>query len=183
MDAGFVLLTERLRLRAYRPEDVDALAPMFADAEHMRFYPAPFTREDTTAWVARQLERYRDDGFGLWVIESRDGGEFLGTAGPTIQVVEGVGEVEIGWHVRPGRKGRGIAPEAGAAARDWAFANLEADYLISLVRPENVPSARVAEKIGMRVDREVDHAGLRHAVYRIDRGAVTAPGPAGAAAP
>ena len=78
-------------------------------------------------------------------------------------------EVEIGWHTRPGRKGEGIAPEAAAAARDWAFANLEVDHLISLVRPENRPSGRVAEKIGMQVDREVDHKGLRHNVYRIDR--------------
>ena len=78
-------------------------------------------------------------------------------------------EVEIGWHTRPGRKGEGIAPEAGAAARDWAFENLDVDHLISLVRPENHALGRVAEKLGMHVDREVDHKGLRHRVYRIDR--------------
>jgi RimJ/RimL family protein N-acetyltransferase len=83
-----------------------------------------------------------------------------------------VDEVEIGWHTRPGRKGEGIAPEAASAARDWAFANLDVDHLISLVRPENEASARVAEKIGMRVDREVDHKGLRHRVYRIGREAL-----------
>jgi RimJ/RimL family protein N-acetyltransferase len=124
-------------------------------------------------------QRYRDDGFGLWIIESREGGGFIGTSGPTVQVVDGVPEVEIGWHVRPGMKGRGIAPEAAVAARDWAFANLEADHLMSLVRPENLPSARVAEKIGMRVDREVAHAGLPHSVYRIDR----ASAPLGGTAP
>ena len=96
-------------------------------------------------------------------------GEFLGTAGPTVQIVEGIDEVEIGWHTRPGRKGEGIAPEAAAAARDWAFANLDIDHVISLVRPENLASRRVAEKLGMRVDREVDHKGLRHRVYRFDR--------------
>jgi ribosomal-protein-alanine N-acetyltransferase len=92
-----------------------------------------------------------------------------GTAGPSLLIVEGVEEVEIGWHTRPGRKGEGIAPEAGAAARDWAFENLDADHLISLVRPENTGSKRVAQKIGMHVDREVDHKGMRHFVYRIDR--------------
>jgi RimJ/RimL family protein N-acetyltransferase len=169
VDEGFVIETDRLRLRAYRRDDVDDLAEMFADAEHMRFYPAPFTREQTQAWVDRTFERYRDDGFGLWVIEDRGTGAFLGTAGPSIQVVEDVREVEIGWHVRPGAKGRGIAPEAGSAARDWAFANLEADHLISLVRPENVPSGRVAEKLGMRIDRPVDHHGYVHDVWRIER--------------
>lgn len=169
MDRGFVLETERLRLRAYRREDADHLAPMFADTEHMRWYPAPFTLEQTVAWVDRQFERYRVDGFGLWVIEDRETSAFLGTAGPTVQVVEDVREVEIGWHVRPGAKGRGIAPEAGAAARDWAFASLGVDHVISLIRPENLPSARVAGKLGMVVDRRVLHHGLLHDVWRVDQ--------------
>ena len=135
MDEGFLLETAHLCLRGYRPKDVDLLAPMFADPDHMRFYPSPFTREQTEAWVERQLQRYRDDGFGLWIVEGNATDEFLGTAGPTVQMVEGVREVEIGWHVRPGRKGRGIAPEAGAVARDWAFVTLEVDHVISLVRP------------------------------------------------
>ncbi|MGZ8607532.1 MAG: GNAT family N-acetyltransferase [Actinomycetota bacterium] len=163
-----IVETDRLLLRAYRIEDVDGLAPMFADPEHMRYYPAPLTREGTVAWVERQLERYREDGFGLWIIEERSTKVVLGTAGPTLQVVEGDPHVEIGWHVRPGRKGEGIAPEAGAAARDWAFANLGVDHVISLVRPENVPSARVAEKLGMQVDREADFKGLLHRVWWLD---------------
>ena len=176
------LETERLRLRPYRREDLDDLASMFADPEHMRYYPMPFTREETATWIERQFDRYRDDGFGLWVIEDRATGEVLGTAGVTVQIVEDVREVELGWHVRPGMKGRGIAPEAGVAARDWAFANLDVDHLISLVRPENAASARVAEKIGMRVEREVDFHGLRHSVYRIDR-EIRLPDPGGGAGP
>jgi RimJ/RimL family protein N-acetyltransferase len=69
------LETERLRLRPHRREDFDDLAPMFADPEHMRHYPVPFTREETATWIERQFERYRDDGFGLWVIEDRATGE------------------------------------------------------------------------------------------------------------
>jgi RimJ/RimL family protein N-acetyltransferase len=52
---------------------------------------------------------------------------------------------------------------------DWAFETLEVDHVISLVRPENTGSNRVAQKLGMRVDREVDRSGMRHYVYRIDR--------------
>ena len=142
---------------------------MFADPEHMRWYPAPFDLETTRAWLERQIAAYGTRGFALLIVEDRVTGEFLGTAGPTLQLVEDVEEVEIAWHTRPGRKGEGIAPEAAAVARDWAFANLDIDHLISLVRPENAPSRRVAEKIGMHVDREVDYKGLRHLVYRIDR--------------
>jgi [ribosomal protein S5]-alanine N-acetyltransferase len=164
--------TDRLRLRRYRCEDLDDLHAMLSDPEHMRWYPAPFDPETTSAWLERTLASYAIRGYGLLIVEDRVTGEFLGTAGPTLQVVEGVDEVEIGWHTRPGRKGEGIAPEAASAARDWAFANLDVDHLISLVRPENEASARVAEKIGMRVDREVDHKGLRHRVYRIGREAL-----------
>jgi RimJ/RimL family protein N-acetyltransferase len=169
VDEGFLLETERLRLRPYRREDVEALAPMLGDAEHMRFYPSTLDRAGTEAWIERQLERYATDGYGLWVAELRADGGFVGTVGPVLQEVEGERHVEIGWHVRPGLKGLGYAPEAGAAARDWAFANLGVDHVISLILPGNTPSARVAEKLGMRVWREADFKGHRQLVYRIDR--------------
>jgi RimJ/RimL family protein N-acetyltransferase len=169
VDEGFSLETERLRLRTCRMQDVDDLAPMFADPEHMRFYPGPFTRAESEAWIARQLERYRQHGFGLWIAEDRSSEGFVGTIGPALQEVEAEALVEIGWHVRPGLKGSGYAPEAAAAARDWAFMNLEVGHLISLILPENAPSARVAEKIGMHVEREADYKGVRHRVYRVDR--------------
>jgi RimJ/RimL family protein N-acetyltransferase len=169
VDDGFSLETERLRLRPYRLEDLDDLYAMFSDPEHMTWYPAPFDRDGTRAWADRTFERYRDDGFGLWIVEDRATGAFLGTVGPTVQLVDDVEHVEIGWHTRPGRKGEGIAPEAAAAAMDWAFETLELDHVISLVRPENTGSNRVAQKLGMRVDREVDRNGMRHYVYRIDR--------------
>jgi [ribosomal protein S5]-alanine N-acetyltransferase len=169
MDAGLRLETERLLLRPYRLEDLDELHAMFSDPEHMRWYPEPLPREGSLDWLERQMARYRTRGYALWIVEDRRTGEFLGTAGPNLLTIEGVDEVEIGWHTRPGRKGQGIAPEAGAAARDWVFDNLEVDHVIALVRPENRSSGRVAEKIGMQVDREGDYKGLRHLVYRIDR--------------
>ncbi|HET8527202.1 MAG TPA: GNAT family N-acetyltransferase [Actinomycetota bacterium] len=169
MDQDFRLETERLCLRLYREDDLDDLHAMFSDPEHMTWYPAPFDRDESRAWLERQMARYRERGFALLIVEDRETGEFLGTAGPAVMQVEEVEHVEIGWHTKPGRKGEGIAPEAGAAARDWAFENLDVDHLISLVRPENVGSNRVAEKIGMHVDREVDHKGMLHYVYWLDR--------------
>ena len=110
MDEHFRLETERLRLRPYRPEDLDDLASMFSDPEHMRWYPAPFDREGSQVWLERQIAAYGTRGYALWIVEDRATGGFLGTAGPTVQIVEDIEEVEIGWHTRPGRKGRGSRP-------------------------------------------------------------------------
>jgi len=161
-----VLETERLRLRPYRTDDLDDLAEMFGDPEHMRWYPSAFTREQSQAWIDRQFQRYAEDGFGLFLAELRDDGTFAGTLGPTVQTVEGERRVEVGWHIRPALKGRGLAVEGADAARSWAFETLEVDHVISLIRPENAASRRVAEKLGMSIERETMHADLRHYVYR-----------------
>jgi RimJ/RimL family protein N-acetyltransferase len=105
----------------------------------------------------------------MWIVEERSTAEFLGTVGPTTPMVENVPEVELGWHVRKQWWGQGIATEAARACLDWCWEHLEVHHLISLVRPENLPSGRVAEKIGMHVDRIAPYKGLRHFVYRIDR--------------
>jgi RimJ/RimL family protein N-acetyltransferase len=165
--------TERLRLRPFAADlsDLEALHEIQSDPEHMRYYPHPFSRDESRAWIERSLERQEGLGFSLWAIEDRETGEFLGNCGPIPQVVDGVDEIELGWSVTPRRAGQGIATEAAAAWRDRVLGPFGFDRLISLVRPENVPSRRVAEKIGMAVWKETRHgsAGWVHLVYRIDR--------------
>jgi RimJ/RimL family protein N-acetyltransferase len=164
-----VIDTERLRLRPLALGDVDALALVLGDAETMRWYPAPLDRDGVVAWIEKQRERYDRDGFGLLGVEERASGELLGDCGATIQRVDDEPHVELGWHTRRDRWGEGIATEGGAACREWCWTNLDVDHLISLVRPENRQSWRVAEKLGMTVWRETMHADLLHRVYRIDR--------------
>ena len=98
-------------------------------------------------------------------------GEFLGNCGTIPQVVDGIDEVEIGWSVTPRRARQGIASEAAAAWRDRCLGPLGLDHVISLIRPENVPSRGVAEKIGMSVWKETRHGsnGWVHLVYRWSR--------------
>jgi RimJ/RimL family protein N-acetyltransferase len=163
--------TERLRLRPFRSDgsDLDALHAVLGDADSMRYYPAPFDRDGTRAWIDHQLERYEHDGFGLLAIEDRASGEVIGDCGPTVQEADGDSYVELGWHVLASRQRQGIATEAGAACREAAFAALDEPFLISLIRPENVPSRRVAEKLGFEVWRGTIRAGWGHLIYRLDR--------------
>jgi ribosomal-protein-alanine N-acetyltransferase len=166
-DPEFRLETPRLTLRQYRLDDLDALAAILGDAETMKYYPAPFSRAQTRRWIEQNIERYEHDGHGLWAMDLRATGEFAGNCGLVARTVDGAREVEIGWHVARSLWGRGIAPEAAIACRDYGVNELGFARLISLVRPVNTASRRVAEKIGMTVAKEVPYGpeGWPHLVY------------------
>jgi RimJ/RimL family protein N-acetyltransferase len=164
-----ILETSRLCLRELEPEDAAALTLVLSDPETMRYYPAPLDREQVKQWILRNRCRYKDDGVGLWAIVLNSTDELVGDCGIIRQQIEGKDIYEIGYHLRRDHWGQGLATEAAIACRDWAFANLKADRLISLIRPENIPSQRVAERNGMNIWKEIVWRGLTHRVYSIQR--------------
>jgi RimJ/RimL family protein N-acetyltransferase len=161
--------TSRLVLRELRLDDARALALVLSDAETMRFYPAPYDRAGVEEWIARNLRRYVEHGHGLWGMVLKASGELIGDCGLTVQSVDGADEVEIGYHVRRDLWGRGLATEASRCCRDLGFARLPTERIVSLIRPANFPSRRVAEKNGMTVWKEVRWHDLQHLVYAIRR--------------
>ena len=166
--------TARLRLRPLETSDADALNVIQSDPVHMRFYPHPFSLEESREWIDRMRERYERDGFALLAVEDRTTGEFLGNVGPILQHVDDVDEVELGWSITPARARQGIATEAALACRDWVFAVLPIDHVISLILPDNIPSRGVAERLGMTVWKEVIWGTVNpqmHLVYRVDQAA------------
>jgi [ribosomal protein S5]-alanine N-acetyltransferase len=164
-----VLETCRLILREFAPSDADALARVISDPETMRYYPAPFEGVAVEGWISRNRERYRLDGHGLWAMDLRSTGEMIGDCGITLQEVNGETLPEIGYHLRRDMWGQGLATEAARACRDYGFRQVKVDLLVSLIRPENVASCRVAERNGMEIWKETVRRGLRHYVYRILR--------------
>jgi len=168
-----ILETSRLILREFCTDDADALALVLSDPETMRFYPAPYDRAGVENWIARNLRRYTDDGHGLWAMILKATGELIGDCGLTVQEVDGSTETEVGYHVRRDLWGQGLATEAARACRDYGFARLSVERIISLIRPGNLPSRRVAEKNGMTVWKEVTWHDLPHLVYAIRREPLT----------
>ena len=168
-DRRIVLETSRLQLREFVSEDIDALEKILSDPITMQHYPAPYSREEVTEWIERNRRRYQKDGHGLWAMVLKLSGELIGDCGLAMQNVEGQNEIEIGYHVRRDLWKQGFATEAASACRDYGFAKLKAGRLISLIRPENIPSRRVAEKNGMTIWKEVTWANLPHLVYAIQR--------------
>ena len=165
-----ILQTPRLLLRELTPRDADAVAQVLSDPETMRHYPAPYDRAGVEQWIERNRQRYQNDGVGLWAMELKQTEEVIGDCGILLQQVEGERFYEIGYHLRRDQWHQGLATEAAIACRDWAFAHLKTNRLISLIRPENLPSRRVAERNGMTVWKEVNWRGLPHCVYSIERG-------------
>jgi [ribosomal protein S5]-alanine N-acetyltransferase len=164
-----IIETERLILREFVPEDVDALSLVVSDRETMRFYPAPLDRAEVDAWIVRNLRRYEKDGHALWAAILKSSNELIGDCGLVRQTVEGIDEVEIAYHIRRDLWGKGLATEAARACRDYGFARLPVERLISLIRPENLSSRRVAEKNGLIPEKEIVQWGFPHLVYVIRR--------------
>jgi RimJ/RimL family protein N-acetyltransferase len=163
-----ILTTPRLTLRQFTLDDVHALHAVLGDSLTMRYYPAPFLPQDTAAWIQRNLDRYRDFGFGLWAMIRKEDGELIGDCGLTVQTVDGQPEEEIGYHVLRSLWGQGFALEAAAAVRDYQFNIRHKERVISWMAPDNLASRRVAEKLGMQFEKwSTNHFGGAMVVYAV----------------
>jgi ribosomal-protein-alanine N-acetyltransferase len=159
------LFTERLILRPLTLDDTDALLAIWGDAETMRYYPSTLNREQMAARIEAQIARYAT-GTGQLAVLLKETGELIGGCGPVWHEVDGVQELEVGYHIRRDHWGRGYAPEAARAVLDYAHAELQKYNCISLIRVENYPSRRAAEKNGAVLEKIVHWRGYDHCVYR-----------------
>ena len=166
------LTTPRLILREMTPGDAPALHAVLGDEETMRFYPHPLTPAEVEQWIDRQITRY-PTGTGLLGIVLKNSGQLIGDCGPVCQDVEGVRELEIGYHVHRDHQRQGYATEAACAVLDYVFTAFacdhKIDHVISMIRPENISSRRVAEKNGITLARTIPWHGYDHCVYTINR--------------
>ncbi|MPM41055.1 hypothetical protein SDC9_87704 [bioreactor metagenome] len=145
------LETKRLILRPLTMGDLHALHEILGDPVSMAHYPQPFSREKTRRWITWNLENYETYGFGLLAVTLKDGGQFIGDCGITMQQIGCEKLPEIGYHISPSHTNRGYATEAAVACRNYAFEVLKFPAVYSYMKYTNVASARVAEKNGMRL--------------------------------
>ena len=178
------LRTERLRLRGWTSSDLVPFAALNADPRVMEYFPAPLSREQTRALVARIEAHFDEHGFGLWAVEVPGVTPFAGFVGLSVPRFKAhfTPCVEIGWRLAAEYWGRGYATEAAAEALRFGFETLSLREIVSFTVPANLRSRRVMERIGMVHDPagDFDHPALpeghplrRHVLYRISSG--TAP--------
>lgn len=163
------LETDRLTLRPLALRDLDQMATLLGDAEGLRFWGPPLDRAGATGWIERNVARYERDGFGRCAIILRSTGELVGDCGLVRTEVEGADEVELGWIVRRSHWGRGFATEAGRAWLEYGLSTLRLGRVVSMIVEPNIASRRVAEKLGMAVERTALWGGQPHLMYAISR--------------
>jgi RimJ/RimL family protein N-acetyltransferase len=138
------------------------MAAINSDPEVMRMLNRPVDEKAVAAFLDRARGHWEEHGFGWFAVEGREGdlcGEligFVGVAYPTF-LPELAARPEIGWRLAPVAWGRGLATEAARAASEDAFTRLELPELISIIHPGNVRSRRVATKLGMAIEGQVDN--------------------------
>ena len=163
------LETPRLTLRPLQQDDLEDMCELLGDTDALARWGDPLDREGARGWIERNAARYENDGFGRCAVVLRASSRLVGDCGLIRTTVEGVPEIELGWIVRPAQWGKGIATEAGRAWRDYGFAELGLERLVSMISAENIASARVAEKLGMTVERPAVWDGVPLLMYSMTR--------------
>ncbi|HEX8499537.1 MAG TPA: GNAT family N-acetyltransferase [Pyrinomonadaceae bacterium] len=163
------LRTERLVLRMFREEDLDEYAAMAADPEVTRHLGDGGTLSRADAWrqMAMILGHWQLRGYGMWAAEESATGRLVGRVG--FFNPEGWPGFELGWTLAREFWGRGYATEAARRALEYGFTELGRAHVISLIRPANAPSVRVAGRLGERLEGEVQLHGSTALVYGITR--------------
>ena len=164
-----ILETERLIIREYTTDDFEALYEILSDAETMKYYPKPYDENGVNRWINWCIDSYRQHGFGLWALELKETGTFIGDCGISMQKIDAEILPEIGYHVHKKYWRQGYAKEACAAVKDWFFENTEFDSVYSYMNQENVASYSTAAANGMTRIKAYDNGEEALYVYRITR--------------
>jgi RimJ/RimL family protein N-acetyltransferase len=166
-----ILTTERLTLRGWREDDLAPYAAMTADPEVMRFMGGPRGEDETWREIALYAGHWELRGHGLWAVERE--GALIGRVG--LWRPRGWPGLEVGWLLARHAWGQGYATEAARASVEYAWRNLDAERLISLIAPDNQASARVAQRLGMEPGGDWAIRGTPVVIHAVARPAAAAP--------
>jgi RimJ/RimL family protein N-acetyltransferase len=162
------ITTERLELRLFRLDDHDAYTRMCSDPEVMRYIGPGDTQAPDLTWrsIAGFLGHWDLLGYGQWAVTRREDGVLLGRCG--FFDPYGWPGFELGYLFAREHWGHGYAREAARASLDVAFDVLEKDRVISLIRPQNAPSIRLARSLGAQLEQDIEFMGGQAQVYAYD---------------
>jgi RimJ/RimL family protein N-acetyltransferase len=163
--------TNRLIFRKIKNSDFNDWLEFFKDpATSEHWISAKESPEaECEKWYAYQFYRYENDKGGMNALVEKENGKLIGHCGLLVQVVDGIAELEIAYSLLPGYWGKGYATEAAEKCKNFAFENNLSQSLISIVSLPNIPSAKVALKNGMNIDKVTVYNGNTVNIFRINK--------------
>lgn len=175
------ITTERLLLRPWSESDVAPFAQMNTDPEVVEYLPSPISESESRQFVRRIQDHFAEHGYGLYVLEKREDGSFLGYTGLNWAAFEShfTPALEVGWRLVRDAWGQGFATEAARACMAGIFLETDISEIVSFTVPANTRSAAVMQRLGMTRDPADDFIHPRlgpdhplgpHILYRLDRG-------------
>lgn len=165
-----IIETERLILRPFVQEDLDALALILADPDVMLFSlngPLKDKEKVRDYLQTRILDHYAQFGFGLYATIHKQDQCLIGFVGLLTQFIEEEKKVELAYRLAPAYWGKGLATEAARAVCHYAFDQLHLEELISIIDSKNVRSLQVAKRVGMHYWKAVHFHGFAVGVYAL----------------
>lgn len=163
------LETERLLIRKIQLSDIPALVEIWTDPKVTQFMGGPRDKDFLVQTFSDDVEAGQPEPYDLWPVIETASNEVVGHCGLLDKEVDGQLEIELTYVLRKSAWGNGYATEAAAALRDYAFETRQLERLIALIDPENLGSERVAQKVGMALEKEVLRGDKLMRVYAITK--------------
>lgn len=161
--------TERLYLRLFKPDDLEAFSLIRSDPDVMRYMRdgKPLSREQVSENLTGIIQHYREHSFGLWAAIYKQDSQLIGFCG--LQFLEQTPEIELGYMLSKAYWGKGLATEGAKASLKYGFGNLNLERIVAVAYPENLASRRVMEKVGMKYEKKALYYKRNLAYYAISR--------------
>lgn len=162
--------TERLLLRPFKKDDLDPFANIVADIEviqHATYDGTTMTRAQAYNWLCLMLGHWHMRGFGIWAVEEKSSGEMIGRIG--LQFLDWFDDVELVWMLAKSAWGKGFAVEGARAAINFGLDALALPRIAAVIHQENKTSIRLAERLGMEMEKEVERQEILFYQYIITR--------------
>jgi len=159
-----ILDTPRLHLREFTPSDAALFYELNSDPDVVRYTgDGPFESVEAAEAFIRNYPDYKKNGFGRWLMFTKDTNEFIGWCG--LKLVDG--EVDLGYRLRKKHWKKGYASEAAQACLDYGFNQLGMQRIIGRVATENHASIRVLEKMGMTFEKQGTCDHIENALFYV----------------
>ncbi|MCH2213595.1 MAG: GNAT family N-acetyltransferase [Flavobacteriales bacterium] len=159
----FLFESNRLGFRKWSADDIDQFAALNANEEVMKHFPSTLSREQTTDFIDRLQKHQEEHGYCYFAVQVLETSEFIGFIGLAYQKYESEfsPNTDIGWRLKNSAWGNGYATEGAKRVLDYAFTELELDFVFSTCTEHNIPSENVMKKIGMKFKKVILHPNLK----------------------